>query len=337
MQYQQYDCEQIGAEINRIRVRVSQLGGRLDEAASNDKAIVGVGLILFWPALFAVGGTKQQEAEYARLKGEYEALEQAAIQKKCVSGAAGGPSAATSATPTVAAASSPAIAAPAGSSSAQASPALNLRPTSGGLENAVAPGQIADRVIAVGSRVIELGDSTWVLVSRQEGVAQGMYSTAATGSTVTGPMLQGVAAEVRSGRIHRVVAMEAPTSPVRGAIRWPNEPCRISSVIFKETFRSGFDRPECLYVRRINLEDEVSTMAAVIRWSQRNKIELAESYYEVAYERYVVEEFVRTRVYLPVEAVKFDGAAIAWAQNWANGVRPLADRKGTRAFLAPIQ
>lgn len=83
IQYQSYDCEQINAENQRLAARVSQLGGRLDEAASNDKAIMGVGMILFWPALFALGGTKQQEAEYARIKGEHDALQQAAIAKKC--------------------------------------------------------------------------------------------------------------------------------------------------------------------------------------------------------------------------------------------------------------
>jgi hypothetical protein len=83
MQYQGYDCDQIAAEELRISARVSQLGGRLDEAAGNDKAIVAVGAILFWPILFALGGTKQQEAEYSRLKGEYDALEQQAVLKKC--------------------------------------------------------------------------------------------------------------------------------------------------------------------------------------------------------------------------------------------------------------
>jgi hypothetical protein len=84
MQYQAYDCDQIGAEEGRIQARVSQLGGRLDEAANNDKGVMAVGLIIFWPILFALGGTKQQEAEYGRLKGEYEGLQQAAIQKKCL-------------------------------------------------------------------------------------------------------------------------------------------------------------------------------------------------------------------------------------------------------------
>lgn len=83
IQYQQYDCQQLTSELQRISGRVNQLGGRLDEAANNDKMIMGAGLIIFWPALFALGGTKAQEQEYARLKGEYEAVNQAAIQKKC--------------------------------------------------------------------------------------------------------------------------------------------------------------------------------------------------------------------------------------------------------------
>ncbi len=83
VQYQSYDCEQLGAETQRISSRATQLGGRLDEAASNDKALVGVGLVLFWPALFALGGTKQQEAEYARLRGELDAVSQASVQRRC--------------------------------------------------------------------------------------------------------------------------------------------------------------------------------------------------------------------------------------------------------------
>jgi hypothetical protein len=82
IQYQPYDCDQLIAEIQRIHGRASQLGGRLDEAASNDKALVA-GSLFLWPVLFALGGTKQQEAEYARLRGEHDAAIQTAIQKKC--------------------------------------------------------------------------------------------------------------------------------------------------------------------------------------------------------------------------------------------------------------
>lgn len=81
--YHSYDCDQLVAENARLTSRISQLGGRLDEAASNDKAITGVGIILFWPALFALGGTKQEEAEFAKVKGEFDAMQQSMIIKKC--------------------------------------------------------------------------------------------------------------------------------------------------------------------------------------------------------------------------------------------------------------
>jgi outer membrane murein-binding lipoprotein Lpp len=83
-QFSNYDCDQIKAEVVRLSGRVDQLSGRLDEAASNDKKIAGVGAILFWPALFALGGTKGQEVELGRLKGEYEALQIASTSKKCI-------------------------------------------------------------------------------------------------------------------------------------------------------------------------------------------------------------------------------------------------------------
>jgi len=85
LQYQSYDCGQLVAETRRIQSRFMELGGRLDTAASNDAAIMGVGLLIFWPALFALGGTKQQEAEYGRLRGEYDAIQQASVQKHCMS------------------------------------------------------------------------------------------------------------------------------------------------------------------------------------------------------------------------------------------------------------
>ena len=83
LQYQSFDCDQLAAENQRLQSRVNQLAGRLDAAASNDKAIGVVGAIFFWPALFALGGTKPQEAEFGRLKGESDAIQQSAIIKKC--------------------------------------------------------------------------------------------------------------------------------------------------------------------------------------------------------------------------------------------------------------
>ena len=81
--YSTFDCDQLRTEGSRLQARAGELGGRLDEAAANDKAITGVGVVLFWPALFFLGGTKQQEAEFGRVRGELAAIEQAATAKRC--------------------------------------------------------------------------------------------------------------------------------------------------------------------------------------------------------------------------------------------------------------
>jgi len=83
MQYNSYNCEQLAAEAARIQAHAAQLAGRLDKKADNDKAIVAVSAVLFWPAIFFIGGTKDREAEYGRLKGEYEAVQKATIEKSC--------------------------------------------------------------------------------------------------------------------------------------------------------------------------------------------------------------------------------------------------------------
>jgi hypothetical protein len=44
---------------------------------------MALGLVLFWPALFFIGGDGPEAQEYGRLKGEYDALEKASIQEEC--------------------------------------------------------------------------------------------------------------------------------------------------------------------------------------------------------------------------------------------------------------
>lgn len=81
-QYQPYDCERLAAQSATLKSRTDELAARLDQAAANDKKLV-VASLLFLPTLFAIGGTREEEAEYARLKGERAALQQASLQKGC--------------------------------------------------------------------------------------------------------------------------------------------------------------------------------------------------------------------------------------------------------------
>ena len=83
LQYSQYQCSQIELEMQTISRRVAEVGGHVDRTASNDSIQMGIGLVLFWPTLFLLDGDTPQAAEYARLKGEFEALEKASIQKNC--------------------------------------------------------------------------------------------------------------------------------------------------------------------------------------------------------------------------------------------------------------
>jgi hypothetical protein len=84
MRYQGYTCPQLAAEMDRVMRQVDALTGRQRKQATKDAWTLGVGLVLFWPALFFMIGEDKKE-ERATLKGEYEALEQAAIQSNCES------------------------------------------------------------------------------------------------------------------------------------------------------------------------------------------------------------------------------------------------------------
>jgi hypothetical protein len=59
------------------------LSGIQDQKASSDALATGVAIVVFWPAAFLVGGNDQNTAELARMKGEFDAIERASIQKSC--------------------------------------------------------------------------------------------------------------------------------------------------------------------------------------------------------------------------------------------------------------
>jgi hypothetical protein len=84
LKYKNYDCDQIAMEMDYVSQRTTELYNNLKKEASADAVQMGVGLVLFWPTLFLLeGGDGPEAAEYARLKGEYEALRKAAVEKKC--------------------------------------------------------------------------------------------------------------------------------------------------------------------------------------------------------------------------------------------------------------
>lgn len=82
IQYQNYNCSQLAAENNRIASRLNQLVEVQDQQATDDAVATGVAIVLFWPAAFFIQGN-DNAPEIARLKGQYDAVEQAAIGGNC--------------------------------------------------------------------------------------------------------------------------------------------------------------------------------------------------------------------------------------------------------------
>jgi hypothetical protein len=78
-QYDTFTCPQVADEARRVSARAAQVAGVQDEKATKGTVATTVGVIVFWPALFFIGGNDQQTAELARLRGGLEALDQSQI------------------------------------------------------------------------------------------------------------------------------------------------------------------------------------------------------------------------------------------------------------------
>lgn len=83
LQFKDYDCEQLAGEAERINTRVFKLHDDLEETANGDAAQVGLAFV-FWPTLlFLEGGDGPAAHEYARLRGERNAIKEVSTHKKC--------------------------------------------------------------------------------------------------------------------------------------------------------------------------------------------------------------------------------------------------------------
>lgn len=81
--YQTLTCTQLAGEAQMVSNRAAQAIAAQDKKASDDAVAVGVGAVLFWPALFMIKGDGAASAEVARLKGEKIAIEQASRARNC--------------------------------------------------------------------------------------------------------------------------------------------------------------------------------------------------------------------------------------------------------------
>ena len=81
--YESYTCDQLAREGQQVSRRAAIAAGQQDKNRTGDIVKTTVGVVLFWPILFANEGDGPVAAELANLKGQMRAIEEASIQKNC--------------------------------------------------------------------------------------------------------------------------------------------------------------------------------------------------------------------------------------------------------------
>jgi hypothetical protein len=80
--YANWTCDQLAVEELEVRRRVVAMAQKQDNAATRDAVAMGVGLVLFWPALFLLAAG-DEEAQLSVIKGQHDALVSAQGAQQC--------------------------------------------------------------------------------------------------------------------------------------------------------------------------------------------------------------------------------------------------------------
>jgi hypothetical protein len=78
-----WSCERMDEESDRVQLRAADVAYAVDARSGNNIIMLGVGVMVFWPALLAMRPDGIEAQELAALKGRYEALGSAARQRPC--------------------------------------------------------------------------------------------------------------------------------------------------------------------------------------------------------------------------------------------------------------
>jgi hypothetical protein len=58
IQYESYNCRQLGDEAQRVSQRAAIAAGAQDKQRTNDQVATAAAIVIFWPAAFFVGGDR---------------------------------------------------------------------------------------------------------------------------------------------------------------------------------------------------------------------------------------------------------------------------------------
>jgi hypothetical protein len=81
--YEKLSCKKLEEEVIRVNTRLSKISEEQVETANKDAVVVGVGVVVFWPALLLLAAGEDQKNEIANLKGQYDTIRKVAAKKGC--------------------------------------------------------------------------------------------------------------------------------------------------------------------------------------------------------------------------------------------------------------
>ena len=84
-EFASWSCERIDEESDRVQLRAADVAYAVDARVGNNMIALGLGVMVFWPALLAMRPDGMEAQELAALKGRFEALRSAAQQRGCAS------------------------------------------------------------------------------------------------------------------------------------------------------------------------------------------------------------------------------------------------------------
>lgn len=81
--YAERTCKSLARELDEVQDALRAQSAKLNDKATQDAVVTGVGVILFWPVLFALGNNAGLEGDVARLKGEEQAIRKQMREQDC--------------------------------------------------------------------------------------------------------------------------------------------------------------------------------------------------------------------------------------------------------------
>ena len=82
-EYSDMTCSELEGEMDYLNNAANSAGNVVDKKKSSAKGKNAAAFVFFWPALFLIDDNSTEAQQYARKKGEYEAVQRTHRKKDC--------------------------------------------------------------------------------------------------------------------------------------------------------------------------------------------------------------------------------------------------------------